>query len=293
MSKNIGFLGLGKLGLPCALAMESSGGYSITGFDLSQDVINNIKQQKVTYHEKGVNELLLKSKINVLSNSEDLVKECDIIFIAVQTPHEKNYEGITPTPAVSKDFDYTFLIDATTSIANGLKKYPDSNPLIVIISTCLPGTIRSQILPILKSARTDFRFAYNPYFIAMGTTIDDFLNPEFLLIGSESESDAAALSNFYKFLNCPTAIMSIEEAELTKVSYNTFIGLKIIFANTIGEISRKLGLNSDNITKALALGKRRILSPMYLSAGMADGGGLSSPRPNCNDLFFRKNRDKK
>jgi UDP-glucose 6-dehydrogenase len=96
--------------------------------------------------------------------------------------------------------------------------------------------MNTEVLPILRGVRENVRFAYNPYFIAMGTTIDDFMKPEFFLIGSENNSDAQELSDFYEFVGGTTKMMKIESAELTKVAYSTFIGFKIVFANALSEI---------------------------------------------------------
>jgi UDPglucose 6-dehydrogenase len=133
--------------------------------------------------------------------------------------------------------------------------------------------MNSEVLPILRSARADFRFAYNPYFIAMGTTIFDFMNPEFLLIGGNSDRELDDLANFYSFISCEKKKMRIESAELTKVAYNTFIGFKIVFANALAEIVEKRGGDVDEITSALADAKYRIMSGAYMKAGMGDGGG--------------------
>ena len=266
-------IGLGKLGLPCLLAMEKHGGHKIFGYDLSPDVCTSIEKKSVSYWEAGVNDYLATSDINLVANPEELVDLCDIIFVAVQTPHDSMYEGRTIVPETRKDFDYTYLESAITRISHGLAKYKNKNPLIVVISTALPGTMNKFVIPHLKKAREDFRFAYNPYFIAMGTTIADFLNPEFFLIGGHKAKDADDLASFYEFIPSRAKKMKIESAELTKVAYNTFIGFKIIFANALGEIVQSRGGDVDEITSALADANYRIMSGMYMKAGMGDGGG--------------------
>ena len=270
---NIGMIGLGKLGLPCLLAIEDRTNHSIYGFDISQETINNIKSKKVDYWEHGVNDLLLKSKIEVTNSIEDLVAMCEIIFVAVQTPHDPLFEGRTPVPANRKDFSYSHLISVAEGISQALFKLPDKNPLFVVISTVLPGTMRTNIMPVLKNAREDLRFAYNPFFIAMGTTVSDFLNPEFILIGAEDHRDALYLEKFYNFIESEKMLMDIESAELTKVAYNTFIGFKIVFANTIAEITELRGGDPDVITNALSKASGRLMSSAYMRAGMGDGGG--------------------
>ncbi len=269
----VGMIGLGKLGLPCLLAMEKHGKHEIFGFDNSSSVREDIQSRSVSYWEAGVNDYLADSAIKLVDSTEDLVEICDIIFVAVQTPHDPMYEGRTPVPDSRKDFEYGHLESAIDLVARGLRLHPDSNPLVVVISTVLPGTMKNRVLPILASGRKDFRFAYNPYFIAMGTTISDFMNPEFFLIGGNTETDSRDLAKFYEFIPSRTKMMRIESAELTKVAYNTFIGFKIVFANALSEIVESRGGDVDEITSALSDATYRIMSGTYMRAGMGDGGG--------------------
>jgi UDPglucose 6-dehydrogenase len=271
---NIGFIGLGKLGLPCAAAMSVKTGNRIYGFDVNTDVKNYIDLKKVPYMENNIEEYLRNANITFCKSIEEVIRICDVIFIAVQTPHEEEFEGNTPVPERTSDFNYEYLINVSGQIADIEAKYIKKKKLIVIISTVLPGTIRSKILPIFSEVYENFDICYNPYFIAMGDTINDFLNPEFVLIGSDSPSAMTKLESFYKdFQTAQTRKMSIESAELTKVAYNTFIGFKIVFANLLGEIMQEINGNVDEVTGALSQANIRLLSPKYLSAGMADGGG--------------------
>lgn len=268
----IGMVGLGKLGLPCLLAMEKNGRHEVYGFDVSQNVIDSIKSKQVAYWEAGVNDLLFESKIQLVPDIAFLVDNCDIVFVAVQTPHDPAYEGRTPMPRNRMDFDYSHLESAIDEISKGLSK-SDNNPLIVVISTVLPGTMRSRVFPLLERGNINFRFVYNPYFIAMGTTIEDFMNPEFILLGGDSEEPLEKMRDFYSFVSKNCMLMDVESAELTKVAYNTFIGFKIVFANAISEIVTERGGNSDAITNALSTAGKRLMSGQYMTAGMGDGGG--------------------
>ena len=269
----IGFVGLGKLGLPCALGFEIDGGYELHGYDPNPDISKFIELKKVPYREELIEERLASTKIKLHGSAKELVEICDVIFVAVQTPHEELYEGATRVPDTKKDFDYSHLVNAVNQIAEGLVG-STNNPLVVVISTVLPGTMRKLVIPILQKSRKDFRFCYNPYFIAMGTTLPDFLNPEFILIGSDSQPDALFLSEIYKRIHhANSSIMQIESAELTKVAYNTFIGFKIVFANALSEICQVRGGNVDEVTNALSTARMRLMSGKYLRSGMGDGGG--------------------
>jgi len=270
---NIGFIGLGKLGLPCAAAMSVKTGKTIYGFDLNSNIQQYIDDRKTPYIEEELEGYLENAQFSIKDSIDGVLDSSDIVFVAVPTPHLERFEGNCPIPDDRANFDYSYLKDVVVKINNYLSKNTDKTLDIVIISTVLPGTIRSQILPLLTSIRDGVNIFYNPYFIAMGTTIYDFLNPEFILIGRVSE-DSSRLVELYKtFLSCPIVEITLESAELTKVAYNTFIGMKIVFANTLAEITEKIGGNVDEVTDTLSLANNRIISNKYMKAGMGDGGG--------------------
>ena len=272
---NIGFLGLGKLGLPVALAVEDKG-HKVFGYDISNTVKSFVKLKKIPYKEVEAPKLLKKSKLKLLS-IKNLVSKSEIIFVPIQTPHNKKYEGITAIPKKRVDFDYKFLKNGIKQLANEIQKQK-KNKVVIIISTVLPGTISREIKPLLNKY---VKLCYNPFFIAMGTTINDFLNPEIILFGVDDKHAAKKAEKFYKTINnSPFFKTSIENAELIKVCYNTFISTKIAFINTIMELCHNLpNTNVDEVSRALSKCKGRIISDKYLSGGMGDGGGCH-PRDN-------------
>tara|TARA_Y100001951_G_scaffold96820_1_gene95926 strand:- start:816 stop:2096 length:1281 start_codon:yes stop_codon:yes gene_type:complete len=272
---NIGFLGLGKLGLPVALAVESKG-HNVFGTDINETTLRNIRFKTINYKEKGAQELLNNSNIQI-KNIEQIVSDSDIIFVPIQTPHEEKYEGTTRIPKERADFNYDYLKKGIKDLSDEIEKQ-GKDKVVVIISTVLPGTIRTHIKPILSK---HVKLCYNPYFIAMGTTIDDFLEAEINLFGVDDKQAAKKAKEFYKTINkSPFHETTIENAELIKVVYNTFISTKISMINTIMETCHNLpNTNVDDVTKALTLCTNRIISPKYLSGGMGDGGGCH-PRDN-------------
>ena len=271
----IGFLGLGKLGLPVALAVESKG-HTVFGTDINDLTLRNIRFKTINYKEKGAQELLNKSKIQI-KNIEQIVSESDIIFVPIQTPHEEKYEGITRIPKERKDFDYEYLKKGIKDLSDEIEKQ-SKDKVVVIISTVLPGTIRKHIKPILSK---HVKLCYNPYFIAMGTTIDDFLGAEINLFGVDDKEAAEKAEEFYKTVNkAPLFKTTIENAELIKVGYNTFISTKIAMINTLMETCHNLpNTNIDDISKAFSMCTTRLISDKYLYGGMGDGGGCH-PRDN-------------
>lgn len=264
------------------MACEAAG-HEVMGYDPSQQVIDILSTKKLPYREEGAQELLTKSKIRLVGPG-DLIDQCDLIFVAVQTPHHKRYEGITRLPAKRVDFDYTWLKEAMQTLSTRVfmnRKFPDFHEKqtanVVIISTVLPGTIDREIRPLLDPG---IKLCYNPFFIAMGTTIHDFTHPEFVLFGVDDPETAAVAEEFYKTIHDrPFYKTGIKEAELIKVAYNTFISTKIAFVNTLMEVCHKTGVNVDEVTNGLKLGTERLISTRYLTAGMGDGGGCH-PRDN-------------
>lgn len=246
---NVGMIGLGKLGLPIAKTMALK--HEVMGYDVLP--VRGLFQQ-------GVHR----------TNSIDhLVTSSEVIFVAVQTPHDWKYEGILPYQGESEDFNYSYLRDVAENIVKHVK--PDQT--VAIISTVLPGTLRREIFPIL---RNKCRICYNPFFIAMGTEQKDFLSPEFVLIGRDYPHDSIKLEEFYLAFHSEDKLvkMGIESAELTKVAYNCCISQKIALANALMEICHKVpGCRLSQVTGALKKATDRIVSPRYMDGGMGDSGG--------------------
>jgi UDPglucose 6-dehydrogenase len=254
--KTVGFIGIGKLGLACAEVMAQE--YDVTGYDIYPKHSNKIK---------------------ISQTLEGAVRDKDIIFVAVQTPHDPIYDGSQPiTHLPNKDFDYTIANQVLTDI----NQYVTQDQLVVLISTVLPGTTRRE----LRKHITNARFIYNPYLIAMGSVAWDMVNPEMVIIGTEDGSltgDAQLLKDFYAPLmaNNPNyAIGTWDEAEAIKIFYNTFISTKVGLVNMIQDVAVKNGnMNVDIVTDALIKSTIRIVSGKYMTAGMGDAGPCH-PRDN-------------
>lgn len=253
---NVGFIGIGKLGMACAETMATK--HSVTGYDIYPKTSNKIK---------------------IASELRDAVIGKDLVFVAVQTPHDPVYGGAEPiTHLKNKDFDYTIV----NNVLKQVNEYATQDQLVVLISTVLPGTTRRE----LRANITNARFIYNPYLIAMGSVEWDMVNPEMVIIGTEDGSetgDAKILTDFYKTLmeNNPRYVVGTwDEAECIKVFYNTFISAKIGLVNMIQDVAIKQGnINVDVVTDALANSTMRIMGPKYMTAGMGDAGPCH-PRDN-------------
>jgi UDPglucose 6-dehydrogenase len=263
----IGFIGMGKLGREAAEVMNEK--HIVTGYDL----------------------VPVETTVSMAQDLEELTcQPNDIIFIAVPTPHDPDYDGRYPTSHLPpKDFDYSIVKEILTE----LNKYLSKKDLVVLISTVLPGTIRDQFIPLTDN----YRFIYNPYLIAMGTVKWDMVNPEMVIIGTEDGTetgDAKMLLDFYKtFIKEGTRyeVGTWDEAEAIKIFYNTFISTKVVLANMIQDVSEKNGnMNVDVVTGALERSTQRIISKAYLKAGMGDGGGCH-PRDNIALRYMSKKLD--
>ena len=164
--KKIGFVGLGKLGMPCAEAISKKN-HSVCGYDVN----------------------LVKSKhVKVLNSIKSVVESSEIIFIAVPTPHNKEYDGSGPTSHLKpKDFNY----DIVKKVLKEINLYSKSNQIVVLISTVLPGIVRTQLSKLI----TKNYLVYNPYLIAMGSVAWDMLHPEMIIMGNESGTKDKRIRN--------------------------------------------------------------------------------------------------
>jgi UDPglucose 6-dehydrogenase len=256
MMASIGFIGVGKLGQACAEMVAEV--HDVVGYD-----VNPVEPENFTMVDK----------------LEDAVKGQDIVFVAVPTPHDPQYDGKAPTSHLpNKDFDYS-LVKQVLSEVNAVAT---KEQLIVLISTVLPGTTRREFVSLLPNTR----FVYNPYLIAMGTVKWDMVNPEMVMIGTADGSetgDAEELINFYKTImqNEPRYIVGTwDECECIKVFYNTFISAKVSLVNMIQDVAEKSGnIDAEVVCDALATSDRRIMGPGYMKPGMGDGGACH-PRDN-------------
>lgn len=261
----VGFIGLGKLGLPCAEVMATK--HSVCGYDIQ--------------HRES-------ESVEILTSIRDVVLKSKIIFIAVETPHSAEYDGSSPCCHLpNRDFDYT----TVKEVLREVNIHSNQSKLVVLISTVLPGTTRRELIRCIPRAR----FVYNPYLIAMGSVSWDMVNPEMVMIGTEDGSetgDARELVEFYQTImqNDPRYVIGTwDECECIKIFYNTFISAKIGLVNMIQDVAIKNGnINVDVVTDALAKSTMRIMGPKYMTAGMGDAGACH-PRDNIALRYMAEN----
>ena len=275
MLSSVSVIGLGKLGAPMA-ACFAARGFTVHAVDLNPEKVDAISRGVPPVHEPGLAELLAESggRISATKDIEGAVNASDATFVVVATPSEAD-----------GGFSLRYAIPSCESIGRALRTKSEYH-VVVITSTVMPGSMGGPIKSALEYASgkrcgVDFGLCYNPEFIALGTVIRDFYNPDFLLIG---ESDARAgdiLCEIYKRTckNSPAfARMNWINAEITKLSVNTYITTKISYANMLARLCEKLPDADVNVvTDTLGLDTR--IGAKYLK-GAVSYGGPCFPRDN-------------
>lgn len=269
-------IGLGKLGA-CSAACFAAKGFDVLGVDINKDSVDAINSGKAPVYEPGLQELIstAKNRLRATQDYEKAIQESDITFLIVPTPSKED-----------GNFSDKYLRDALKHLSVALKKTDKNYHLFVVTSTVSPGTTEGDLIPLVESIsgkkiNKDFGVCYNPEFIALGSVITDFLHPDMVLIGESDEIAGELLEKVYEKVceNKPYfARMSIISAEIAKISLNSYVTLKISFANTLSNICENAkGADIDAITKALGADKR--ISPYYLKGGLSFGGPCF-PRDN-------------
>jgi UDPglucose 6-dehydrogenase len=280
----ISLVGLGKLG-SCIASSLAVKGYKVIGIDVNRNIIDSINDGKAPFIEPKLQAYIAKSKKNlkVIQNYDEAIENSDITILVTPTPSEPDGH-----------FSDKYLRAALKPLAKSLKRQNKKNHLFSITSTVSPGTVYKSLIPFIekysgKKLNRGFNICYNPVFIALGSIIDDFLKPNVVLIGESNKQAGDKLVKIYKDIckNRPYfARMSIISAEITKLSVNAYVTMKISFANALANICGAIpDSDVDSITKVL--GSDRRISPYYLKGGPAFGGPCF-PRDNRAFVAFAK-----
>jgi UDPglucose 6-dehydrogenase len=268
-------IGLGKLGAPLAACFAAKG-LTVIGVDRDPRKVKALEQNKPPVNEPGLAELLTQTqgRLTAIKDVEAAVAQTDITFIVVSTPSEP-----------SGGFSLRYVEPVAQAIGHALAKKNDYH-LVCLTSTVMPGTTGGPVREMLQQASgkkvgTHFGLCYSPEFIALGSVIRDFLNPDLLLIGESDPRAGDTLQSLYAKVceNKPAvARMSFVNAEITKLAVNTYVTTKISYANMIARICERLsGANVDVVTSALGLDTR--IGAKYLKGALSYGGPCF-PRDN-------------
>lgn len=275
MIKNISVVGLGKLGASMVAGFASRG-FNVVGVDISQRAVDAINKGLAPVQETDLGKIIgeNKDRISATTSTQEAVDRSDITFVIVPTPSD-SYGS----------FSLEYVKVVFRALGQALKKKP-SYHLIVLTSTVLPGSTRYGLLPILeqeseKRCGVDFGLCYNPEFIALGSVIRDFLNPDFYLLGQfdfKSGDLLEAVHNQVSQNMAPVKRMSLENAELAKVSINSYVTMKISFANMMAQFCEQIpGGDVDVVSDALGMDSR--IGRKYLTGGLGFSGPCF-PRDN-------------
>jgi UDPglucose 6-dehydrogenase len=273
--KSVSVCGLGKLGA-CMAATFAARGYPVVGVD-----INLEKIRQVNAGEPPVDEPLLAE---TMSDARERFHATDDPAEAVAT--DASF-FIPPSPSLPDgSFSTEYLLNAMQPVAQAVRKAGKTGHIFVCSSTTTPGAVDSILIPMLEQEMSwncgaEFSVCYNPEFIALGNVINGLLEPDFVLIGESDPAAGDALEQFYRRYNrnkCRVARMSIISAELTKISVNSYITMKISFTNQLRMIAEKFPKAEIN-TILDAIGTDTRIGHKYLRAGLSYGGPCF-PRDN-------------
>jgi UDPglucose 6-dehydrogenase len=279
--EKVSVIGLGKLGGSMAGCLASRG-FSVVGVDVSPKAVDALNAGRAPVQETGLDDLIKsnRERIRGTQSHEEAIRNSELSFVIVPTPSDERGA-----------FSLQYAAYAFEAIGKALAKH-DRYHTVVLTSTVLPGSTRFSLIPILeqfsgKRCGRDFGFCYSPEFIALGTVIRDFLNPDFFLIGEFDDRSGKALESVLSRValnNAPTRRMSLENAELAKIALNSYVTLKISYANMLAELCESIpGGDIDIVSDALGMDKR--IGRRYLTGGFGYGGPCF-PRDNVALSFL-------
>jgi GDP-mannose 6-dehydrogenase len=264
----IAVFGLGYVGSVTAACLAHLG-HKVWGVDVSQRKVRMINRGKAPVMEKGLDDLVLRAvrnnRLMATHDFADAVERAEVCVIAVGTPSRRDGSvNLTEVRTVSEE------IGRTLRRSNGFRT-------VELRSTVPPGTTSRVVIPLLertsgKKAGRDFGVAFHPEFLREGSSVDDFFHPTRTVIGRREQASARALVRLWRPVRAPLILTSLETAETVKYADNSFHALKICFANEIGSLCLKLGLDPQEVMRIFVQDRRLNISPMYLRPGFAFGG---------------------
>ncbi|MDG6925623.1 MAG: nucleotide sugar dehydrogenase [Nitrososphaerota archaeon] len=266
--RRVSVVGLGKLGLTLAAVLADSG-YEVRGIELDGSKVDAVNEGRSPLYEPGLDELVRKNhaRLSASTSFEGQVAGTEATFVVVPTPSLES--GAFSTDLVEK---------AMKSVGRELAKKKGYH-LVVLTSTVGPGSMDGVVKPALEKASgrrvgAGLGLCYNPEFIALGDVIKGLRSPDFLLIGESDRKAGDALESIQKVVctnSPPVERMEFVNAELAKIAVNSFVTMKMSFANTLAEISERLpGGNVDKVTSAV--GRDRRIGGAYLRGATGFGG---------------------
>lgn len=260
----IGIIGTGYVGLVSGTCF-SEFGHTVVCVDKDENKIAALKRGEIPIYEPGLDEMVKRNseegRLFFVTDIREAVEESDAVFIAVGTPTSRRGDGYA---------DLSYVYAAAKDLAPHLKKYT----VVVDKSTVPVGTAR-QVKRIIKEAnpKADFEVASNPEFLREGAAIDDFMRPNRVVVGVESEKASEAMKQLYKplyLIETPIVITTLETAELIKYASNAFLAVKISFINDMSNLCEAVGADVTALAKGMGLDQR--IGGKFLHPGPGYGG---------------------
>jgi len=260
----VSVIGSGYVGLVTGMGFAKLGN-EVIFVDVDEGKISMINNAEPPIYEEGLEELMreFKGKYRATRDYREAILNSKVTFICVGTPSRDD-----------GSIDLTYVKQAAEEIGKVLKE-KTSYHVVVVKSTVLPGTTENVVKPILedesgKKAFKDFGLAMNPEFLREGVALKDFLNPDRIVIGVQDERTREILEKLYQPIDAPKLFTDIKTAEMIKYASNAFLATKISFANEIGNICKKLGIDSWKVFEGVGLDHR--ISPHFFRTGIGWGG---------------------
>ena len=264
----VSVFGLGYVGSVSAASFAGDG-HTVAGVDVNADKVASLNAGRSPIVEKGLDELIQNAVANgslrATTNTDEAVKATDLSLLCVGTPSRKN-----------GSLDLSYLERVCEQIGTALKSKSDYH-IVVVRSTVLPGTTHQIVIPTLertsgKKYGTGFGVTVNPEFLREGTAIHDFRHPPLTLVGHNYKSDSAPTEALYARVHAPLVNTSIRTAEMIKYASNTWHALKVCFANEIGNLCKRLEIDSHEVMDIFCRDEKLNLSSYYMKPGFAFGG---------------------
>lgn len=258
-------IGLGYVGM-CQAAGLAKLGFAVSGVDLDEDKVGLINNKTPPIYEDGLKELLeevVPDHLTATTNLAAAVKKSDVLFVCVGTPSKK--EGSMSIEQLRK---------VCEDVGKTIQK-TDRWFTIVVKSTIVPGTIEEVVIPVLekyskKKFGEGFGVIMNPEFLREGLALKDFFSPDRIILGSSDKKSINSIKEVYRSFKCPILTASFKEAEMIKYASNAFLATKISFINEMGNICKKLGIDTNTVSKGISMDHR--ISPHFLRSGIGFGG---------------------
>jgi UDPglucose 6-dehydrogenase len=261
---NIAVIGTGYVGLPAGAGFAKHG-HDVKCVDIEEEKVEKINNGECPIYEEGLPELLeevvSEGKLEATTDTVTAVKNADIVFLAVGTPMDK--EG---------NINLDYIEQASKDVAEGMKER-EGYQTIVVKSTVVPGTTE-DLIEILEESRKkageDFGVCMNPEFLREGTALNDFLDPDRIVIGELDERSGKDLEKIYSDFEAPIMRTSLKAAELIKYASNSLLATKISFINEIGNLCKELGIDVYEVAEAVGMDHR--IERSFLDSGAGFGG---------------------